>query len=77
MRTSLLSYCMRRGDPLQPVGVRFGLFERQDEADACSLVHAGMQDLAEPLDGSSERGGVEWVPLLSSAVPCFYGRTRM
>jgi hypothetical protein len=35
------------------------MVERHDEADACALVHACLQNLGEPFDGFGERRGLE------------------
>ena len=50
---------VRRGDPAQPIAARLVDFERQDEADARALMHAGVQDFGEPVDALRERGGIE------------------
>ncbi len=58
-RTSLAPGRVRSGDPVQPVRARVAPLERHDEADACALVHASLQDLGEPFDGFGERGGLK------------------
>ena len=52
--------CRVRGrDPVAPVGARLADVERQDEADARALVHAGVQDFGETPGRLGERGPVE------------------
>ena len=44
---------------LAPVGARLVEAERQDEADARALVHAGVQDLGEAVEAFGQGGRVE------------------